>query len=374
MYTVRFYDCESRKTLTLQKMEVDPSLSYSFKAVMERMMILTNDKVDPKKVNVAYQVLLLYPKATNIEVLPPVSPFQIISLALIFLAFVLFGPIMLCLEMFGFPKGKSLFRKILDIPQFKKSRKVYLAITFTLYTGILVLFILSICLPALKNMITPSLYILFGFDIAIFVLAYFLGNNIYKKYYKEPDVKEVSDYSYLQTGGPEQETVSIEEKKQLVEKEKKPFKFAGWLFPVLGLVLSIPLLIAWIFIPYMEGEGVYTYYYVLSGQVGPSPVWMFIAFVVATLAMVLSLVLYFTNKNNHLLKMICGAVAFVGYIMSLVGYLVWVYESGILRFAYMTYVGDILYDVVDGILISVGLAELIAELVLHLKQLKKKNN
>lgn len=370
MYSVKFYDYDSLSTRTLDNLGVDFSLKYDPESVKKRMLITANEKVSDEMINIAYQVLKFYPKATQIQVLAPVSPAQTIKAVAMFLAFVFAGPILLCLEMFGFPKGRSLFRKILDIPQFKKFRLVYLVITFTLYVGIIVLFILSICLYSMKDMIAPSLYILAGYDIVIFVLAYFLGNNIYKKYYVAPPVDNVSDFSFEVST----ESSSMNEEAK-ASREKKPshallgFEYGTYIF---GLVLSIFMLISWAIFPYMErGRHEYfNYYEVLSGEIGPTPTMMFVAFVVGVVGLVIGFVMLFVKKYP-VIRIVSSFISFVAYILALLFYLIWVYDSGILHEASMTIAGDIIFDIADGILIAVGLAAFIIGLVATLKNRKK---
>ena len=122
------------------------------------------------------------------------DPLLTAMIVLLFLVFVFFGPIILAILMIGKPKKITPFKNVLNIEQYKKFRLIYLIIGFILYVGIIVLFVLSIAIESMSGMITPSLYILFGFDIVYLILSLVIGNSIYKKYHVEeplPDGAEI---------------------------------------------------------------------------------------------------------------------------------------------------------------------------------------
>ena len=154
------------------------------KLVLQRME--KSDKEYPDEfVNIAYQILLKHKDAYDIKVTKQMDPLLTAMIVLLFLVFLFFGPIILAILMIGKPKKITPFRNVLNIEQYKKFRLIYLIIGFILYVGIIVLFILSIVIKSMSGMITPSLYILFGFDIVYLILSLIIGNSIYKKYHVE---------------------------------------------------------------------------------------------------------------------------------------------------------------------------------------------
>ena len=173
--------------------------AMSFPHAIDKKLVLSrmeeSDKEYPDEfINIAYQILLKHKDAYDIKVTKQMDPLLTAMIVLLFLVFVFFGPIILAILMIGKPKKITPFKNVLNIEQYKKFRLIYLIIGFILYVGIIVLFVLSIAIKSMSGMITPSLYILFGFDIVYLILSLVIGNSIYKKYHVEeplPDGAEI---------------------------------------------------------------------------------------------------------------------------------------------------------------------------------------
>ena len=224
------------------------------KLVLQRME--ESDKEYPDEfINIAYQILLKHKDAYDIKVTKQMDPLLTAMIVLLFLVFVFFGPIILAILMIGKPKKITPFRNVLNIEQYKKFRLIYLIIGFILYVGIIVLFILSIVIKSMSGMITPSLYILFGFDIVYLILSLIIGNSIYKKYHVEeplPDGGEIiadplkleseNEVTKAEETAEADNVSSGKEKIHFTVNEKTGFQ---WIWSIIALLAGTFLLVWW---------------------------------------------------------------------------------------------------------------------------------
>ena len=174
----------------LNQLEVNPALDGQINVGFVKSRFAHGSQPSREEINIAYQILCQYPDAYAIEV-AGVNPAAAIAAIVLFLVFVLFGPIIFSFYMCGKPKAKNLFRNVLGIEQFKKFRKIYIIIGSILYAGCLAFIIVSFIL--LKDLASTALFILAGFDIVYFIVGILVGNSIYKKYHVDEPAPELSE-------------------------------------------------------------------------------------------------------------------------------------------------------------------------------------
>ena len=359
MYTATFKI--GNNSYSQDKMSVVSGLQFDEAFVTSRMED-TKRKHPADNLNVAYQILLKYPDAYNIIV---VNNGKAVLALLLFIFMIFFGPIIFAFYMHNKPKKGNLFRNVQNIEQFKKFRKILIIIGSITY-GLIAAFIV-VCAIVLKDLLTMSLYILFGFDIAYLLVGVLGGNSIYKKYHVEEEIPESSGEqtssfeNNITTSEQEEVQISSDEKieklreyKKLLDegvitkaefnamkaklmgdmgvKTKTPIKLGiEWLFIGLSLLALVFIFVWWCLpVDYMilnlawfaRGYKGTTFFESFAAPLGWSsfPITSIIGFGVALAGLIAYIVVL--NNKKKIARIITSSISLVGVITCVVNHII----------------------------------------------------